>query len=380
VLVSRHLIVVALMLVGPPVAAAELAADGPLEVDVHAFVSQGFIVTSENNYLAKSKQGSFEFTEVGLNFTKLLTDQLRVGIQLFARDLGPIGNYSAKLDWFYLDYRLADWLGFRAGRVKVPFGLLNDTSDIDAARVPILLPQSIYPTQNRDFLLAQTGAELYGYLSLGKGGALDYRLFAGTIFLELPEQSNAAISVQEVTTPYVVGGRVLWEAPLDGLRLGGSVEALRLDTTFMLGPTRLVLKLPAVLWVASVEYSAHELLLSVEYSRWHIRFESSDPALFPNGSSVSERGYVMAAYRVNSWLQPGLYYSMLYPNVADRSAFQHDFAATVRFDINPHWLVKLEGHYMRGTAALSSALNDNTPTSALSPSWAVFMVKTTASF
>ena len=30
---------------------------------------------------------------------------------------------------------------------------------------------------------------------------------------------------------------------------------------------------------------------------------------------------------------------------------QHDVAATLRFDINSHWLVKLEGHYMTGTAA-----------------------------
>ena len=32
--------------------------------------------------------------EVGLNFTKSLTEDLRVGVKLFARDLGPIGNDS----------------------------------------------------------------------------------------------------------------------------------------------------------------------------------------------------------------------------------------------------------------------------------------------
>ena len=47
------------------------------------------------------------------------------------------GDYvlNSWADWFDLDYRWKDWLGLRAGRVKLPYGLYNDTSDIDAARV-----------------------------------------------------------------------------------------------------------------------------------------------------------------------------------------------------------------------------------------------------
>ena len=67
-----------------------------------------------------SKRGSFEFSEVGLNFTQPLTDRLRTGIQLFARQLGKVGDFSARMDWFYLDYRFADWFGIRAGRTRLP--------------------------------------------------------------------------------------------------------------------------------------------------------------------------------------------------------------------------------------------------------------------
>src|SRR3954447_17862491 len=84
-------------------------------VEIHGFVSPGFIVTTGNNYLAKSKRGSFEFSEVGINFTVPITEKLRTGVQLFARDLGPTGNYSPKADWYYLDYRFDDWFGIRAG-------------------------------------------------------------------------------------------------------------------------------------------------------------------------------------------------------------------------------------------------------------------------
>jgi hypothetical protein len=113
-------------------------------VDVHAFVSQGFIKSTDNEYLAKSRRGSFEFSEVGVNLTRALGDKLRVGMQLFTRDVGPIGNYGARFDWFGLDYHFFDWLGVRAGRTKLPYGLYNETSDVDAARVPVLLPQSVY--------------------------------------------------------------------------------------------------------------------------------------------------------------------------------------------------------------------------------------------
>src|SRR5215475_5305247 len=108
----RPLVLIALLAAGPDVQAADLGSPGdPLSLQIHAFVSQGFILSTGNNYLARSKRGSVEFTEVGINFTMPLTDKLRTGIQLFARDLGPIGNYSAKMDWFYLDYRFHDWLG-----------------------------------------------------------------------------------------------------------------------------------------------------------------------------------------------------------------------------------------------------------------------------
>src|ERR1700753_3437607 len=101
-----------LLLVPPRSAAANLdLEDGVPPLEVHGFVSQGALLSTGNNYLARSKRGSFEFAEVGLNFTAQLTSRLRLGLQLFTQDLGPLGNYQARADWFYLDYRWRDWLG-----------------------------------------------------------------------------------------------------------------------------------------------------------------------------------------------------------------------------------------------------------------------------
>jgi len=361
--------------------------DSLLSIDIHGFVSQGFILTTGNNYLANdTTHGSFQFSELGLNFTKDLTDRLRLGLQFFAEDIGPTGNYNATLDWFYVDYRWKDWLGLRVGRVKIPFGLYNEVQDIDSARLPVLLPQSIYPLENTHYLLAQTGGELYGYLRLGLAGALDYHAYAGTIFIDTSTllSSTSAFDLGSFNVPYLAGGRLMWETPLEGLRVGGSAQALRLDVTLIEGGASTAIQVPVVLWVASAEYSAHDVLLAAEYSRWYVTDNSSNQALSPNRPQViSERAYGMAAYRENKWLQTGAYFSMLFPDVDERAGpagRQNDLAATVRFDINPFWLVKLEGHYMFGTAGLVSSLNDNLPLSSLQERWGVLLLKTTAYF
>jgi hypothetical protein len=372
------------------------AADSKPEVEVHGFVSQGFIKTTDNNYLAYSKRGSAELTEVGINFTTSVTDRLRIGVQLFARDLGPVGNYQPQFDWFFLDYRFFDWFGIRAGRTKLPFGLYNEVNDIDSARVPILLPQSVYPTQQRDYLLAQTGGEVYGDVPLGQAGALEYRGYGGTIYVD----SLKSNELSSFKVPYVVGGRLMWRTPLEGLQVGGSVQALRLDFDYQLAPEVLAaarmsgavamdfvgpvaVKFPVLLWVASAEYIRDELSLASEYSRWSVDLDSSAPGLFPETQVTTEKFYAMASYRLRPWLTPGAYYSVNFPNVErhrDRQNQQHDVALTTRFDVNEHWLWKLEGHFMHGTAGLSSALNDNRPLRELTRNWGVFLVKTTAYF
>ena len=369
-----------------PATAADRPDGGGLPpVDIHGFVSQGAIKSTHYNYLAKSERGSLDFTEVGLNFTTQVTDNLRLGFQLFARRLGTTGTFNAKADWFYFDYRWRDWLGFRGGRVKLPFGLYNEINDVDAARTPILLPQSIYPLASRDFLLAQSGGEVYGYVRMEGAGALDYHLYGGAVEIDTPPQAGSPIQITAIETPYVVGGRLFWETPIEGLRVGGSAQWLRLnlDLTAMMMP--FTYQIPAFLWVSSVEYAARDFQLAAEYGRWRARVDSSSKT-FPSTPDVtSERFYVLAGYRFARWFEASAYYSLLVTD-ADHpdgvAANQHDWALTFRFDINAHWLVKLEEHYMHHAAGLNPALNGVAMMDLykLDQDWLVFLLKTTAYF
>ncbi|HEY6178605.1 MAG TPA: hypothetical protein VIX73_29345 [Kofleriaceae bacterium] len=362
-------------------ARAEDEAGDEAALQVHGFASQGALLTSDNNYLAHTEHGSLEFTEAGINFTRPFGDDLSVGLQLFARDLGSTGSYSATFDWLYLDYHWQDWLGLRAGRVKLPYGLYNDTSDIDAAHPVILLPQSVYPAVNRNFMLAQTGLELYGYYPMGSAGALDYHVYGGTLYLSIPDSSSLHINALEV--PYIVGGRVMWETPVEGLRaaasvLNGEIEG-RYTPLGMAPPMVVPFDVRATNWLSSIEYLRRGVLLAAEYGRSIGRSTIATSVTH----TTSEHGYALAGYRWRPWLQNTVYFSLLFPNVRQRSGQEHhqyDAAGAVRFDISPHWILKFEAHFLRGTAALSSELNDNRPLSDLVNQWWLVAAKTTVYF
>jgi hypothetical protein len=75
-------------------------------VQVHGFASQGFVYTSGNNWLTMdSTAGSAGFTDFGLNMSSAVTDKLRVGAQVYDRNLGQLGQYHPQLDLAVVDYR-----------------------------------------------------------------------------------------------------------------------------------------------------------------------------------------------------------------------------------------------------------------------------------
>jgi hypothetical protein len=73
-------------------------------VDIHGFISQGFLYSDGYNYLANdTEDGSFEYNEMGINFSRQMTDKLRIGVQFFSRDLGDAANNKITVDWAYAE-------------------------------------------------------------------------------------------------------------------------------------------------------------------------------------------------------------------------------------------------------------------------------------
>ena len=145
-------------------------------VSIHGIISQGYIKSTENNYLGDTKDGTFEFNEMGINFTTELTDRLNLGMQMFAQDKGYFGNDNITIDWAFARYRFKDYFGLMAGRIKGPVGFYSEIRDIDSLRTFILLPQSVYMESLRELLIGIKGVGIYGDLPYG----LSYKFLYGT--------------------------------------------------------------------------------------------------------------------------------------------------------------------------------------------------------
>ncbi|MCP5048552.1 MAG: hypothetical protein GY940_15390, partial [bacterium] len=108
--------------------------------------------------------------------------------------------------------------------------------------------------------------------------------------------------------------------------------------------------------------------------------------------SKSDGFYGSAGYRLCDWFELGVYYSAYYRNRDDRdgtktpydppfNAFHKDTSLSFRFDLNPQWTFKLEGHLLNGTGLANVQDNlDDEGVLQLEKKWALLAAKMTFSF
>ncbi len=339
-------------------------------IDIHGFVSQGFLKSNEYNYLTHdSKDGSFQYNEMAINFGKSLTDKLRIGVQLFSRDLGDVSNNKVTLDWAFGDYRFQDWMGFRAGRIKLPVGFYNETRDVDFLRTSIVMPQSVYPDLLRDTVIAVNGAGMYGNIAMAGAGSLDYQILVGQMNVDNDSGfqkyydsrfKGIGATLNGESDPDISWvGSLRWNTPVDGWALG--ISAMITDAENHLNVASPLYNGPAsqevtyTTFVFSTEYLWNDLTLAAEY----LNFKTESNILGHEDEVTSQGYYVSGSYRFSELLSLGLYYSIYYPNKDDKDgdtyahkadAWEKDLALTLRFDINEYIVFKLEGHMVDGTA------------------------------
>jgi len=364
----------------------------------HGFVSQGFLASTKYNYLGDSMNGSFRFTEAGLNASMNPFPRTHITAQGFLFDVGDVGRYEPVLDYASIEYTFNDYLGLRGGRIRRPQGIYNTVVDVDLARTSILLPQGLYDARFRDFYASLDGGEFFGSLPLRKAGSLSYEAYFGyahpstkggvghAIHNHLPPGS----SVDELSSPLTVGEQIWWNTPLDGLRAGVAWQHafnFKQDLTLNLPPPPFG---PGPVKVHSdADVDVAQLSLDYAWKRWTFQAEYQRLWLSANSGSagfVSDSWYAGAVYRFNKWFEAGTYYTESYGNVRDRDgamlpvpsdAYQKDLALSLRFDPASWWVLKVEGHYIHGTGLL----NDN----AANPTrnndgWFMLALKSTFSF
>ena len=91
-----------------------------LNIQIHGYVTQGFVYTTQNNWNSMAtSNGSPGWTEGVFNVTAQPAPKLRVGAQMRYFLMGNFGN-AITLDWASGDYKVNEKFGLRFGKVKTP--------------------------------------------------------------------------------------------------------------------------------------------------------------------------------------------------------------------------------------------------------------------
>jgi len=338
------------------------------DVQVHGFATQGFIYTNHNNWLTmKTSEGSAAFTDFGGNISMQVSDKLRIGAQIYDRNLGQLDQWHPSLDWAYVDYRFKPWFGIRAGKVKTAFGLYNNTQDMEFLHTWALLPQSLYANDLRSETIAHTGGDAYGHVDIRKAGQLDYTVYGGKVpkdtrggyyYGVIGWESQPGVTVQPTGFRQTeFGGDIRWTTPLKGLMVGFSAYAVDFVFHQIITTPDGAIPLetrPTVEHFTDyyAEYSIGRLRFDAEYKINPNTWVTNPAGVLPVITNEERDFFVSAAFRVNKWLEVGTYHSRYYPdyNQPHSPDTNHEFDQTVtaRFDITRHMDLKVEEHFMDG--------------------------------
>lgn len=121
----------------------------------NGFVSQSFISTSDNNFFGHTNDAiSTDFRELALILTGSPFHSVDFSAQLLSRKAGAADDGSPRVDYAFLSWRFQETAdvtqGFTLGKVKVPFGFLNETRESPFGRRSIWVPQGVYPDRSRN--------------------------------------------------------------------------------------------------------------------------------------------------------------------------------------------------------------------------------------
>jgi hypothetical protein len=334
-------------------------ADKP--VQVHGFGSQGFVMTQGNNWLTmNTTQGSGAMTDFGLNISSQVTKKFRMGVQVYGRNLGELGQFRPALDWGFGDYRFASWLGVRGGKVKTTLGLYTDTQDLDFLHTFALMPQSVYPIDLRDANISHLGGDVYGTVRLPHAGSVSYTAYGGHRddgdYSAYPYFLQARGTMHSTYRGSQVGGDVRWNTPVEGLVVGVSRlnEKLHGEGVRLGLPNREKSARPDTTTQYFTQYAIGNLRADAEYKHFYrdhlIRNFNSEDVADVNA------WYIAGSYRVIKQLELGTYYShytitSTFLGLRDTSlpsGHDYDKAVTANLDLFRFLNVKLEGHFMDG--------------------------------
>ncbi len=362
------------------------------EFQIHGFLTQGFYHSSDNNFYGDSDDGiSPGLTEIGLNFSYQAFDQLSFTAQGLYRRAGNLDRGSVRLDHAVADLNLLHYenghIGFRGGRIKIPFGLYNETRDVAFLNPSIIIPQGLYFDRSRSLLVSADGGSLYAEHRSPLGDFL-FKFNAGMPVGDHEELKSSILrgfGRGSFTAEPAFATQLSYEWNAGQVILAVSY----MDFTVIYNPTVDDALSPGKTEIKpllfSAQYNAELYSITAEYGIRENIFKGFGVSL-PNRRSYTESWYIQGSYRVLSELELVLRYDTLSMNVDDRGGngferlglpkhmgYAKDWMVGFRWDITSTLMVRAEYHRIHGTAWLPQA--DNPDRSLTRQDWDLYALQ-----
>ncbi|MHB1091691.1 hypothetical protein [Thiobacillus sp.] len=356
------------LLAASPVWADELV--GP-RYQIQGFAAQGLIGSTNNNFFGDSRDGvSTRFTEAGLHGTWQALDAVRLSGQILYRRAGESDQDGVRVDYAQTDWQFyqteASQLGLKFGKVKLPYGLYNETRDVPFTRSGILLPQSVYVDNSRDLVLAAPGAFLHG-ASVQKYGALDFLLGWVRPDFDSPSLDYSFLGNTrpgKLEGKSALGARLRWDLPSDTTLMVTYANA-RAEYAPGSSDTLAAGKVQFRNLLFTVQQRLDTITLTAEYGE--PRFDTANFGPFlPSSRRVIQSGYLQGEWRFRPAWELMLRHDIFYRDKHDKdghlfaaatglpahSMFARDTTLGLRWDATPNWMLRAEFHHVDGTGWL----------------------------
>jgi hypothetical protein len=313
-------------------------------LSLHGYGNQDFRTSSANSYLGADKRGTWDNNFLGLVVTGTINERSQVWAQLQANS-----TEQTRVTWMFVDYQFNDSLRGHVGRVKFPFGIYNEYIDTRALQMTVVEPAAYSGPADMGYD-AYNGLGLDYDLNLGTSGKLGVQIFFGNIYnppaptTSAPFDNPIDAKIEPHNDRRIVGSKLTWETPIEGLRLLFSANRASVESTAV-KPT-LGAMVQEDRWIASTDFVRGDLDLKAEYNRHN--FPGVDG--FPGVNSAA--WYVQAGYALGNWI-PYVRYDALVTDKSqslDPSYFQRTVVTGVNYRLNRNLNLRGEMHFNHGYA------------------------------
>lgn len=314
---------------------------------VHGFGNQDYSKSTSNSFEQSGPTGTWDNNFLGIVMSARVTDESKVWAQFQSNS-----TENPRLTWMFIDYQITDDLSGRAGRIKFPFGIYNEYIDTRALQVSVGKPLA-YSLEGDFTYDAFNGVELEYAKTLGTGGRVVVDAFGGNIFTPAtpfftpayPDQFQMGNFEAVTNDLHVVGGKIAWETPVDGLRLIVSGNQTKVETTAGGGqvPNQQGVENRAIF---SIDFVRDWVDLKAEYNMHKY------PGLSGFSDEKSHAWYLQAAVPLNAWT-PYLRYDSVVTNQdlsSDPSYYQRTVVVGINRRITRNINFRIEDGFNHGYA------------------------------